>query len=163
MLVASVAIGAGATLVMDGWNLFLKRALGIPSLDYCLLGRWVSHFREGTFRHTAIGAAARKPGECAIGWLTHYTIGVALAFGFVLLVSNGWIGRPTVLPALAYGIATVVFPFLVLQPAFGLGIAASRAPRPARARAKSLITHSVFGIGLWVSAIGSGFVTQLFL
>ena len=34
-----VAVGVGATLVMDLWNLFLKAAFGIPSLDLCLLGR----------------------------------------------------------------------------------------------------------------------------
>jgi hypothetical protein len=28
----------GASLLMDLWNLILKLAFGIPSLDYCLLG-----------------------------------------------------------------------------------------------------------------------------
>ena len=31
-----IAIGIGATLVMDLWNLFLKRTFSIPSLNYCL-------------------------------------------------------------------------------------------------------------------------------
>ena len=34
----AIAVGLGATLVMDLWNLFLKRAFSIPSLNYCLLG-----------------------------------------------------------------------------------------------------------------------------
>ncbi|MBZ0113218.1 MAG: DUF2938 domain-containing protein, partial [Thermoanaerobaculia bacterium] len=54
----AVAMGLGATLVMDLWNLFLKRAFGIASLDLCLLGRWVLHLPAGTFRHARIGAAA---------------------------------------------------------------------------------------------------------
>lgn len=31
----AIVIGIGATLVMDLWNLFLKRAFSIPSLNYC--------------------------------------------------------------------------------------------------------------------------------
>jgi hypothetical protein len=57
-------------------------------------------------------------------------------------------------PALLYGIGTVVFPFFVLQPSLGLGIASARSPRPARARLKSLATHAVFGAGLYACALG---------
>jgi hypothetical protein len=153
VVMASVMIGVGATLCMDAWNLFLKRALGIPSLDFCMLGRWIRHFPEGTFRHASIGAAGRKSRECMVGWLAHYTIGVLFALGFVALTSSDWLARPTLLPALVYGIVTVVSPFLILQPSLGLGIAASRTPHPARARLKSLMTHVVFGLGLYVSAL----------
>jgi hypothetical protein len=36
-ILSAIAIGIGATLLMDLWNLFLKRAFSIPSLNYCLL------------------------------------------------------------------------------------------------------------------------------
>lgn len=49
-----------------------------------------------------------------------------------------------------FGIATVAVPFFTMQPAFGLGIAASKAPNPTAARLTSLGTHTVFGVGLWV-------------
>jgi hypothetical protein len=156
--VAAIAIGIGATLLMDLWNLALKRMLGIPSLSYCLLGRWFRYMPEGTFRHVSIAAAAQKPLECPLGWVAHYTIGVVLALGFVGLVSADWLERPTLLPALLYGVVTVLFPFFILQPSFGLGIASSRAPRPARARLKSLVTHTVFGVGLYVCALAAGYL-----
>jgi DUF2938 family protein len=38
-VLGAIAIGIGATLVMDLWNLFLKHTFSIPSLNYCLLGR----------------------------------------------------------------------------------------------------------------------------
>ena len=38
-----IGMGIGATFFMDVWNLFLNRVFGIPSLDYCLIGRWVRH------------------------------------------------------------------------------------------------------------------------
>jgi hypothetical protein len=150
----AIAIGLGATLVMDLWNMFLKRTFNIPSLNYCLLGRWILHMPEGTFRHASITAAAQKPFECTVGRIAHYTIGVVLALVFVVLTSGDWLARPTLLPALLYGIGTVVFPFFIMQPSFGLGMAASRTPRPMQARLKSLVTHTVFGVGLYVCALG---------
>jgi hypothetical protein len=158
-IVGAMAIGLGATLVMDLWNLFLKRTFSIPSLDYCLLGRWLRHMPGGTFRHPNIAAADQKPFECTIGWISHYTIGVTFALVFVLLVSAGWLARPTLLPALLYGIATLVFPFFIMQPSLGLGVAASRTPKPMRARLKSLVTHTVFGVGLYVCALGVSYAT----
>ena len=153
-ILAAIAIGLGATLLMDLWNLFLKRAFNIPSLNYCLLGRWLRHMPGGTLRHASIAAAPPKPFECAVGWIGHYTIGVAFAVAFVVLASADWLARPTLLPALVYGIATVVFPFFVMQPSLGLGVAASRTPKPAQARLKSLATHTVFGVGLYLCALG---------
>lgn len=150
----AVAVGIGATLLMDLWNLFLKRGFNIPSLNYCLLGRWLRHMPEGTFRHASIAAAPAKSFECAVGWAAHYTIGVVFALVFVTLTSGHSLLRPSFLPALFYGIGTVVFPFFILQPALGFGTAASRTPKPTQARLKSLVTHTVFGIGLYVCALG---------
>ena len=146
-VLSAAAIGVGASLLMDAWNLFLKRAFGIPSLNYCLLGRWLLHMPEGTFFYSSIAAAPQKRPECAVGWVAHYTIGVVLTLVFVVLAPVDCLARPTLLPALFYGIGTVVFPLFILQPCLGLGIAASRTPMPAQARLKSLATHIVFGVG----------------
>ena len=159
-ILSAVAIGVGATLLMDFWNLFLKRRFNIPSLSYCVLGRWLRHMPEGTVRHSNINAAAQKPFECAVGWIAHYSIGVVFALVFVVLAPDDWLARPTLLPALLFGIVTVVFPFFIMQPSFGLGVAASRTPRPAQARLKSLATHTVFGLGLYVCALGVSYLVH---
>jgi DUF2938 family protein len=153
-VLGAILIGIGATLLMDLWNLFLKRGFGIPSLDYRLLGRWVCHMPSGVFRHAGIAASPPKPHECTVGWIAHYSIGVTLALVFIVALAPArWLARPTLLPALLYGIATVAFPLFVMQPSLGLGVAASRTPHPARARLKSIGTHFVFGLGLYVSAL----------
>jgi Protein of unknown function (DUF2938) len=160
-ILGAIAIGVGATLVMDLWNLFLKRTFAIPSLNYCLLGRWFRHMPGGTLRHANITAAPQKSLECTIGWIAHYTIGVVFALVLVVSTSGDWLARPTVLPALLFGIGTVVFPFFIMQPSFGLGIAASRTPNPTQARLKSLVTHIVFGVGLYVCALGVSYVLRV--
>ena len=122
------------------------------SLDYCLLGRWVLHIPRGKIIHQSIATSAAMRRECIVGWTTHYLIGIGFAFAFVLLASDGWLTQPTLLPALGFGIATVLIPLFTMQPAFGLGVAASRTPNPTKARLKSLMTHTVFGFGLYISA-----------
>jgi hypothetical protein len=153
-LLGATLVGIGATLLMDLWNLFLKRGFAIPSLNYCLLGRWVCHMPSGVLRHASIAASPPKPRECTVGWMAHYAIGVTLALVFVGVVAPaGWLARPTLPPAVLYGLVTVAFPLFVMQPSLGLGIASSRTPHPARARMKSLGTHLVFGLGLYGSAL----------
>jgi hypothetical protein len=151
-IAGAVLAGLGATLLIDLWALLLRRGFGIPSLDYCLLGRWLLHMPRGTLVHRSIAAAEPKPHECTAGWVAHYSIGVAFALLFVFLVSETWLERPTPLPALAFGVATVLVPYLVMQPAFGLGVAASRTAKPGQARLKSLMTHAIFGVGLYLWA-----------
>ena len=160
LFLGTLAIGIGATLLMDLWNLSLKRALSIPSLDYRLLGRWLRHMPGGTFRHASISSAPERSFECAVGWIAHYTIGVVFALVFVVLTSGDWLARPTLLPALIYGMSTVVFPFFIMQPSLGFGIAASRTPNPTQARLKSLATHTVFGVGLYVCAFGVSYALK---
>jgi hypothetical protein len=160
-ILGAIAIGIGATLVMDLWNLLLKRTFSIPSLNYCLLGRWLRYMPGGTLRHASITAAPQKPFECTVGWIAHYSIGVVFALVFVGLTSGDWLGRPTLVPALLYGIGTVLFPFFVMQPSFGLGIAASRTPKPTQARLKSFLTHAVFGAGLYVCALGVSYMLRV--
>lgn len=152
-VLGAVAIGVGASVLMDLWNLFLKRAFGIPSLNYCMLGRWVLHIPEGTFFHSSIATASPKRFECIAGWVAHYTIGVVLALLFLALAPADWLQRPTLPYALLFGVVTLVFPLFVLQPALGLGIASSKTPKPAQARLKSLATHVVFGVGLYLCAV----------
>ena len=149
-IVDAALIGIGATLLIDLWAFFLKRAFGIRSLDFCLLGRWVLHLPSGTIVHHSITTTPNKLHECKVGWTTHYLIGTGLALIFAVLVSESWLARPTVLPALAFEVATVVMPFFALQPSLGLGIASSKTPHPNKARLKSLMTHAAFGLGLYI-------------
>jgi hypothetical protein len=157
ILVATIFVGLGATLVLDLWVLFLQRAFGVPAANYCLVGRWVLHMGNGTFRHEGIAKSAPKRAECAVGWLAHYTIGVVFALIFVQIVTPEWLRSPTPVAPLVFGIVTVAFPFLIMQPAFGLGIAASKAPEPTQARLRSLMSHAVFGAGLYLSALAVRF------
>ena len=152
-LTSALLIGAGATAVMDLWVIVRTRLLGIPATSYAMVGRWLGHMTRGRFRHERIAAAMPVPAERAIGWIAHYLIGIA--FAAVLLVVSGidWARSPTLMPALAVGIGSVVAPFFLMQPGMGAGIAASRTSRPNAARLQSVVTHTIFGLGLYAAAV----------
>ena len=148
----AVLLGIGATAVMDVWLLLLKR-LGVPTLNFAFIGRWVGHLLRGQVAHAAIAKAAPVRGELALGWLTHYAVGVAFAGVLLALQGAAWVRSPTLLPALAVGMGTVAAPLLVMQPAMGSGFAASRTPTPLKNCLRSLANHTVFGLGLYLSAL----------
>lgn len=150
---ARVAVmGMVATAVMDAWLLLLNR-LGVPTLDFALIGRWVGHMPHGRWKHAAIARAEPVPAERALGWAVHYAVGIAFAAVLVLVFGPDWTREPRLLPALCVGVGSVVAPWFLMQPAMGAGIAASRTPAPARNRLRSLANHTVFGAGLYLAGV----------
>jgi hypothetical protein len=151
-LLCALIIGAGATAAMDLWGVIRKRLLGFPTPNYALVGRWLALMPRGRFRHESIAAAPSVRHERLIGWTAHYLIGIVFAGLLLGVYGITWIDAPTIVPALLIGVGTVAAPFLLMQPGMGAGIAASRTPHPAAARVQSLITHAVFGVGLYGAA-----------
>ena len=147
----TVVTGAGATAVMDVWTLARKGLFGVPSPSYGLVGRWLAYMPRGKFRHEAIAASPPMSCERLIGWTAHYLIGIVFAAVLLAIWGQDWARHPTLGPALIVGLGTVAAPFLVMQPGMGAGIAASRTPRPGAARVQSLITHAIFGLGLYAA------------
>lgn len=149
-LIEILIIGTGATAVMDLWGIARKPLFGIAPPNYGLVGRWLAYMPRARFYHRSIAASAPIDGERLIGWMAHYVIGIAFAAVLVAVYGDEWLRHPTLIPALIVGIGSVAAPFLLMQPGMGAGIAASRAPRPTAARLQSVITHAVFGVGLYV-------------
>jgi hypothetical protein len=146
-------IGIGATAVMDLWLLLLRR-IGVPTLNFALIGRWAGHLLRGTWSHAAIAKAQPVPGELALGWFVHYAVGILFSGLLAALFGTAWTNQPTLLPALIVGMGTVLLPLLVMQPAMGAGIASSRTAAPLKNSLRSLANHTVFGAGLYLSAAG---------
>lgn len=149
----ALAIGVGATAVMDVWAVALKRYWCIPSLNFAMVGRWLGHLPRGTLSHVNIAQAAPVRHEAVLGWTAHYLIGVLFAAMLLALVGREWVQGPTFAPALLAGLVSVAAPFCILQPGMGAGLAASRTPHPNAARLRSLMAHTAFGIGLYLAAL----------
>lgn len=144
-----ILMGIGATAAFDLWGLLLKHAFRIPPSNICLVGRWIRYMPDGIFIHDNIMASPGKRAECQVGWMAHYLIGITFASIFVFLAGTRWLEHPTAGPALTFGVLTAAAPFLIMQPAFGFGFAASRSANPAQARIRTLMNHVAFGVGLY--------------
>lgn len=149
LFISAVLMGLGATLTFDLWALLLQRILKITPSSICLVGRWLRYMPEGTFIHSNIAAASKKSAECLVGWIAHYTIGTAFAIVFVAIAGVQWLQRPALIPAVGFGMVTLLAPFLIMQPSFGFGLAASKTSNPTLARIRSLLNHCAFGAGLY--------------
>ncbi len=150
-VVRAVVLGAGATALMDVWAALLRR-LGVPSLNFAFLGRWLGHLSHGQWFHESIARSAPVRGELALGWAAHYSIGVSFAALLLLVFGLEWARSPSLWPALAIALVTVIAPLLVLQPALGAGLFSSKTPTPLFNSLKSVVTHAVYGLGLYLTA-----------
>jgi hypothetical protein len=142
-LVCALLIGAGTTAL---------------KLDYGLVGRWFAYMARGRLRHDPIAASPPVQGERLIGWTAHYLTGIAFAAALLAIWGLDWARQPTLGPALIVGIGSVLARFLLMQPGMGAGVAASRTPRPAAVRFQSLVTHAVFGLGLYAAGCATSFL-----
>lgn len=147
-----LVIGIGATAVLDAW-LFLLARMGVPTLNFAFVGRWFGHLLRGRISHVAIARSRPVAGELAWGWIVHYAIGIAFAAIFVGWMGMAWARQPTPASALAFGICTVLVPLFVMQPAMGAGLASSKTATPLKNVLRSVTSHAVFGLGLYLSSL----------
>ena len=151
LLPAAVLLGVAATAFIDIWALLRHRLFGIPALDFALVGRWLVHLARGQFRHDAIAAAPAVRGEGDADQIVRGPADDAFAAALLAFAGSAWLREPRFVPAVLTGLATAAAPFLLLQPGLGAGIAANRTPRPWHARAQTVLTHALFGVGLYLA------------
>ena len=144
-LISTALVGVIATAVMDLWGVARRPLFGWPRPDYRLIGRWFAWMPCGRFRHAPITASAPLPGELLIGWTAHYAIGITFAALLVGVAGSSWLAHPTLGPALLVGGTTVIAPLFLMQPAMGVR-------RTPRTLLQSLITHTIYGLGLYAAA-----------
>ncbi|MDD0853634.1 DUF2938 family protein [Halobacteriovorax sp. GB3] len=144
---AFIFIGILATLFMDLWALTLKKIFSISGLDYRFVGRWVYHFKNLKYFHESIFQSSAYKHEQFLGTFTHYAIGII--FAKVLLL---WQQNPSLIHCLAIGVITLIAPLFIMQPAFGMGIGASKMPAKFIIWLKSFNAHVSYGLGLYLAS-----------
>ena len=150
LIVTGVVAGVFGTLVMDLLNHLFARTGLLIRIDMGMIGRMSAGWAQGHFCYRHPGEMKQVANEMALGYLTHYTIGVGLAIPFVL----GWDlfvgGLVSPLWALIYGVATTVASVFFVYPSMGFGAFGRRSPEGMRAPLSSLANHIFYGVGLAV-------------
>lgn len=146
-------LGIGANVLFDLWQRGLAATTSEPPPNWAPIGRWFWHLRNGRVFHDDIALAEPYEHELALGWAGHYAVAIVYGVVFALIAGHGWMAAPTLLPAWIFGIVTIGFGWFLLHPGLGIGWAASKTPNPTKARLLGLVAHSVFGLGLWLTAL----------
>jgi hypothetical protein len=146
-----LVMGITATAAIDIWAVFSSRVLGWPRTNWGFVGRWIGHMRGGRFTHVSIGTSPAIVHESVLGWVFHYVVGCSYAALYLVYASSSQVGQPTLVSAVLFGLVTTLSPWLLMQPALGLGFCASKAPRSNLVRLQNLIIHTVFGLTLYYS------------
>lgn len=149
MLVSGILIGIIATMGMDIWALVVKHLLRLPVADLAMVGRWAAHIPRGRYFHAPIAASDRVDHELAIGWCVHYVTGIVYGVLYLLIVQSIADGTPSLFSAIVFGLATLAAPWLILQPAFGFGLFASKTPKPWRTRFINVSMHLAFALAMY--------------
>jgi hypothetical protein len=152
-IIRAILIGAGATILLDIWNLILKMLFKVPPPNWAMVGRWFTHASKGTFIHESIAKATPVKNELAIGWIFHYVVGILFAAALLMIWGIAWTVTPTFIPALIVGLVTVGCGWFILQPGMGLGVAASKLPNAVNIRLRGILGHIIFAIGLYGTAL----------
>jgi len=143
--------GAIATASMDVLSMIAIRLRLIAPLSPNLIGRWFASVARAHPLHEDIARAAPISHELAIAVPGHYAIGVFLTALFVVMANRvGWPAR-SLPPALAFGVCTNVFPWLLMFPAMGYGLFGAHGPEGTRLFVSSLASHAFFGLGIWIA------------
>ena len=150
---SGLAMGFAGTLAMDIWALLLARIGVAPFPNWAMPGRWLGHLPGGRLFHPDIGGARPVPGELGLGWALHYGVGLIYGVIWMLIAGPDWLDAPTFPPLWTFALVTIAAGWFLLQPGMGLGWAASRTPRPWKARALGLAAHTVFALGMWGAAL----------
>ena len=148
-----ILIGLAATVAMDIWAVILHLVFKQNKPNWAPAGRWFHCVARGHFLHQDLGAIEAFPQEQAVGWFGHYAVGVAYGIIFALIVGPAWFAAPTFIPAWIFGIVTIGAGWFIMQPGMGLGIAASKTPNPNKVRLLNFAAHTVFALGMYVSAL----------
>lgn len=153
LLLKGALIGLGATLLMDLWALVLARLPGQSAPNWAPVGRWFRHLPRGVVFHDDIARAEASPNDLRAGWIAHYAVGILYGVLFAVIAGPGWFAAPRFLPAWIFALLTIAAGWFLLQPGMGLGWAASRTANPAKVRILGLVAHTVFGLGLYLTAL----------
>jgi hypothetical protein len=148
LIVVAVVAGVFGTLAMDSLNLLFARVGVFSRIDVAMIGRMAVGWTRGRFRYGHPSEISPVAHELVLGHVAHNTIGVSLAFPYVL----GWdllVGGPApAIWAVVYGVATTAAAYLFILPSMGLGVFGRLSPQGTRVPLSSLANHLFYGLGL---------------
>lgn len=148
-----ILIGIGATAILDLWTILSNQLFKTPITNWAMVGRWIGYIPSGKWIYKNFGKTLPLSHELALVWLAHYLIGISYIAILVLYEGDIWLSQPTITSPLIISWFLLIAPFLIMMPGMGAGIAGSNTPNPKETRLMSIVGHTVFCLGIYISAV----------
>ena len=146
-------VGVAATLMLDIVQQLMKLAFGWPATNWGIIGRWAAGLPQGQFVNQHIGESPPVNNELTLGWLVHYGVGIAYGAIYLFLVYVVFGTTPGFVPAMIFGLGSVVVTWFMMEPILGAGAMGANTPNPMVTRLHDLGSHFGFGLGLYVGGL----------
>jgi hypothetical protein len=151
-------LGVVATVVMDILGALAQKTHVVAPLPPTLIGRWTAAMARGHVRHASIEQAVPVDHELVIALLAHYAVGVVFASMYLFATSSLDMSPRSAGAAITFGLATCIFPWLLMFPAMGFGLFGVRGPPGTQLFLSSLVSHAAYAAGIWLGARVSGVI-----
>lgn len=125
------------------------------------IGRWAHGLIRGKVYYSDIEKTEPVRNELKIAFIFHYLIGGGVvALGYPVMLSFvDLISSPFHLPwAIFYGLLTCAFPWFILMPSIGKGVAGRKMPIQAKPIIAPIISHLAYGLGIGVTISAYGWI-----
>ena len=143
-------VGIGACVVFDVWQRLFHRFTAIPPSNWAIVGRWaIGLLTGGQLIVRDLELQPNRRNELGVGWFVHYTIAVAYAAFFMLLMRANFLAAEFA-DGLLFGVVSVGGPWLFFLPCLGKGIMGRLTPNPPLVCALALMMQSIFDAAIWL-------------
>ena len=154
MVIFSLMVGIGSTMVLDLWAFLLFKLKGIAPTDWGQVGRWLLGLRNGEWVARQDNQAPISKIELCSGWMFHYLVGIAYAVIIALTWGQGFIRAPTLMPIISVGlILSTIAGLTLFMPAMGAGFCGRKLPHPGNTFGMMILAHGVFTLGQYLFAL----------
>ncbi len=130
-------LSGGSAALIDRWG---------------MVGRWCLGMFDGRFVYKDISQASPLKNENSAGWFFHYLIGGGVGFMYPIfyLAFNVPMPENHLISGLLFGLVTVILPWCIMFPAFGMGFFGIRASNNTGRLIKTTIIHISYGLGFGI-------------
>ncbi|MGZ3774397.1 MAG: DUF2938 family protein [Bdellovibrio sp.] len=142
--------GLFSTVLMDVVSSYSKRKGWTHGISANALGGWILGIFSGRLKYETAHASPTLAYEIKIGFISHYSIGVALGGFYAFYLDKLDILSKAPQFALIFGFVTNVFPWFILFPALGYGYFGLKGPKELKLFRTSLLNHLIYGMGLFL-------------
>ena len=152
-IIIGIVTGIIATVLFDIFQISISYAYKVNKTKWNLVGRYFIGLKNHKLFVENIESENSIKNELFIGYFIHYSVGAI--YGLIYVIINLlFFDHPSLFLAIFIGFMTVLGAWCYMMPyAYNTGFFASKKEDQFQIMVQNLITHFIFGIGLYIGLL----------